>query len=291
MNGLKWIRKLWDRRTAPRVAEPPVAASYWNGVDAPERILRNIGMGGAFIETPEKWHRGTDLHIRLITRGSNGEEAAMFAIWATVARSEQGGIGVQFIAPDPATRQGLRRFLAAANRRQAAMRAKNGGPEPTAGQALIEFALVFPLLFLLIVNVVNFGQFLYAWITVANAARAGAQYMIMGGATVTSPAPATHGQVDALVRSDLVSLPNDAAAEVRVCTIQPSSTTCTGTGGKALTFEPDPDSETGLYGRGVVDVTYVYEPLIPLWSWPALNIRATLPPTTIRAQSAMRLLQ
>ena len=28
------------------------------------------------------------------------------------------------------------------------------------GQALIEFALAFPLLFLLIVNVVNFGTFL-----------------------------------------------------------------------------------------------------------------------------------
>src|SRR4051794_26574796 len=46
-----------------------------------------------------------------------------------------------------------------------------------AGQSLVECALVIPLLLLLIVNVVNFGAFLYAWITVANAARTGAQYL------------------------------------------------------------------------------------------------------------------
>ncbi len=36
-----------------------------------------------------------------------------------------------------------------------------------AGQSLVEFALVLPLLFLLIVNAINFGGFFYAWITVA----------------------------------------------------------------------------------------------------------------------------
>ena len=47
------------------------------------------------------------------------------------------------------------------------------------GHSLIEFALILPLLFLLIVNVVNFGSFLYAAITVANAARAGAEYAMI----------------------------------------------------------------------------------------------------------------
>ena len=41
------------------------------------------------------------------------------------------------------------------------------------GQALIEFSLVLPLLFLLIVNVINFGAMMYAWICVSNASRAG----------------------------------------------------------------------------------------------------------------------
>ena len=48
------------------------------------------------------------------------------------------------------------------------------------GQSLIECALVLPLLMLLIVNVVNFGAIFYAWISVANAARTGAQYFTTG---------------------------------------------------------------------------------------------------------------
>src|SRR5947209_23082 len=63
------------------------------------------------------------------------------------------------------------------------------------GQTLIEFALVLPLLFLLIVNVVNFGGLFYAVITTSNAARSGAQYMTMGpnyaniGGVMTLPDP------------------------------------------------------------------------------------------------------
>ena len=47
------------------------------------------------------------------------------------------------------------------------------------GASLVEFALILPLIFVLIVNAVNYGTFLYAWITVANAARTGAQYMVL----------------------------------------------------------------------------------------------------------------
>ena len=51
----------------------------------------------------------------------------------------------------------------------------------TRGQSLVELALILPLLFLLIVNVVNFGGVFFAWIAVADAARTGAQYWITGG--------------------------------------------------------------------------------------------------------------
>ena len=52
------------------------------------------------------------------------------------------------------------------------------------GQALIEFALILPLIFLLIVNVINFGGMLFAWICVSNASRTGVQYYITAGATI-----------------------------------------------------------------------------------------------------------
>jgi Flp pilus assembly protein TadG len=74
------------------------------------------------------------------------------------------------------------------------------------GQALVEFALIIPLVFLLAVNAVNFGGFIFAWITVANAARDGAQYMIMSSASPGQPTPATLAQITALVTSDMTSL-------------------------------------------------------------------------------------
>src|SRR5689334_19709470 len=84
------------------------------------------------------------------------------------------------------------------------------------GQALIEFALVMPLLFMLIINVLNFGGLLYAWITVANASRTGVQYMMMGTSTVHATPTPSPSQVAALVRQDLYALPNQANASVVV---------------------------------------------------------------------------
>src|SRR6266702_7896672 len=87
------------------------------------------------------------------------------------------------------------------------------------GQALIEYLLVLPMVFLLLVNVVNFGGFFYAFITVANAARAGADYAIMGGATVASghiSAP-TASDITALIKTEIASLPNNPSRSVSGC--------------------------------------------------------------------------
>src|SRR5258708_21139484 len=94
------------------------------------------------------------------------------------------------------------------------------------GQALIEFSLILPLLFLLIVNVINFGGMLYAWICVTNAARTGAQYYITGDATVGAPAQPTRALVQALVQNDLHPLPNSANAQVWVSTSNSITLSC-----------------------------------------------------------------
>jgi len=160
------------------------------------------------------------------------------------------------------------------------------------GQSLIEFALVLPLIFLLIVNTVNFGAFFYAWITVASAARTGAQYMVLGGASATAPGEATPAQIAAIVRNDAASLPNAQSLQVTVCTnndgvMQPVSG---GSGGGCSTSSlADPEPEQ--YVLATVDVTYTYQPLIPLWDFPALGVHATLPPTTIHRTAAMRMIQ
>jgi Flp pilus assembly protein TadG len=44
------------------------------------------------------------------------------------------------------------------------------------GGAAVEFAVVFPILVLLVIGVVDYGRVFYTSVTVANAARAGAEY-------------------------------------------------------------------------------------------------------------------
>jgi len=154
------------------------------------------------------------------------------------------------------------------------------------GQSLVEFALLVPLMFLFVVNVVNFGGFFFGWITVANAARAGAQYAVMGGASVMAPTPPTASQIAAVITQDVSSLRNRASLVVRVCsnnngTITPN--TC------PSTIPADPEPAT--YVLTTIDVTYTYQPFIPLWNFSALGIRATLPPTVIHRQTIMRMLQ
>lgn len=162
------------------------------------------------------------------------------------------------------------------------------------GQALIELALILPLLFLLIVNVINFGGMFYAWISVTNAARTGVQYYITAGATLGAPAPPAAMQVQTLVMNDLASLPNGATAQVCVSTSASATVSCN-MGAPPSTAPPPAESAEGspplTYVVGAVDVTYAYQPFIPLWDFPRLKIHATLPPTTIHRQAAMRLLQ
>jgi len=47
---------------------------------------------------------------------------------------------------------------------------------PQAGQALLELALLLPLFLLLIMGMVDLGRYMYVYILVSNAARAGAGY-------------------------------------------------------------------------------------------------------------------
>jgi Flp pilus assembly protein TadG len=155
------------------------------------------------------------------------------------------------------------------------------------GQALIEYILMLPMVFLLLVNVINFGGFFYAFITVANAARAGADYAILqGGASVASShiAAVSASQVTALITTDIASLPNNPSLSVNIC--QNNSGTITALSGTCSSIASDP--EPTHYILTSIDVTYTYVPFIPLFSFPNLHINATLPPTTIHRRAVMR---
>jgi Flp pilus assembly protein TadG len=156
------------------------------------------------------------------------------------------------------------------------------------GQALIEYILVLPLLFLLIVNAVNFGGFFFAWITVANAARAGADYAILGGAgsaSVGSLPMATAAQITSMITQDISSLPNRASLAVNIC--QNNNGTITTLAGSCTSMPSDPEATSFILTT--IDVTYTYVPFISAgFKFPNLNVYATIPPTTIHRRAVMR---
>jgi Flp pilus assembly protein TadG len=156
------------------------------------------------------------------------------------------------------------------------------------GQALIEFALTLPMLLLLIINVVNFGGFFYAWITVANAARAGADYAVRGGASVgamSSVTMPTGPQIVAMIQNETSSLPNDSSLTVGVC--RNNNGTITVLAGSCASPELDP--ENPAYVLTTVQVGYTYKPFISAgFQFPGLNVYVTLPPLSITRVAYMR---
>ena len=77
------------------------------------------------------------------------------------------------------------------------------------GQALLETALILPLLFVLLLNVINFGYIFVVGLNLAAAPRSGALYSIMGFSTpgtLALPAagpPATNSTISYLTYNDI----------------------------------------------------------------------------------------
>lgn len=179
------------------------------------------------------------------------------------------------------------------------------------GSSIVEFALVMPLLFILIANVVNFGAFFFAWVTVASAARAGSQYLIRAGApamgSIAPTAPTAAQVATNVVTPDVSSLLNRASLAVRVCTRNPSNAADTaGPPAVPLCFTPtgtfattpsnparDSSAEALNYVMVWVDVAYTYQPVIPMGlRFAGLGLNLTLPSNlVIHRQVVMRSIQ
>lgn len=279
-----------ELRGASRATEPSLLVYYWDGSVPEGRQIRDISASGAYIITPERWYVGTI--VRLVLQGYKTTRqpddgivpSRSTSIPARVVRHGIDGIGVEFMFSNSKERKMLGDFLSTI---PPPHKGTSDGLVAMDGQALIEFALVLPMVFLLIVNALNFGAFLFAWITVANGARGGAQYMAQGRATVGAPTAATAAQITALITTDISSLLNRASLAVRVCKNNNGVVACSGPGA----YLPPADPEPTKYVLVSVDVTYTYRPLVPLWDFGGLGIHATLPATTIHRQASMRMLQ
>jgi Flp pilus assembly protein TadG len=130
------------------------------------------------------------------------------------------------------------------------------------GQALVEFALVAPIFFLLLLAVIEAGRFIYHYEMLNNATRAGVRYAIIHGANSADP----------------TGPPNDASGADIKQAISDAAFGLVGTGQMTI---PDPtysgpNGATNKRGSNVsVSMTFTYGPLLPV-----------LPPITISAESS-----
>jgi Flp pilus assembly protein TadG len=292
---LSWLKGSGsgERRKAARQNAPGVVAHYWDGAAPAAHTIRDISANGLYLLTEQRWYPGTLVMMTLQRKDSfDGEADRSITVQSKVVRSGADGVGLAFIPEEhedarpagassvvenqffTAGRKAINKFL---------QRVKDAK-----GQSLVEFILVLPVVFLLIVNVVNFGAFFYAWITVSNAARAGADYAILGGASAGSLATPLPALVSTMIQTDILSLPNRASLAVNICQndvgATPAVTALTGTC-SSIPSDPEPTNYVLL----TVDVTYTYRPLIPAgFQFRNLNVFATIPPTTIHRRAVMR---
>ena len=120
------------------------------------------------------------------------------------------------------------------------------------GQSLVEFALVLPVLMILVLGTLDFGRVYFAYVSVTNAARNGADFAAGG--------PAASADLDGIrstVLADTGDLPNSSPTN-------PGVTVATGS-----------DSQ----GRPYADVTVSYA-FTTLFPWPglpdSLNVERTV---------------
>jgi Flp pilus assembly protein TadG len=275
------------KKRAVRYANPGLVAHYWDGGAPKGHIVGNVSSTGAFVYTKELWCVGTIVTVTL-QETADGEATAGSSITlpCRVVRHGEDGIGFNFVLKREEERRALKRFMRSA--------AKLGEADGDRGQALVEFALTVPLLLLLIINIVNFGGWLYGWIAVGNAARAAADYAALGSSSVTNPREATAANVVSMTQIETASLPNWTSSNptITVCqryngttTLLRSTDPCPGG-----VIAPPADPEPTFYTNVAVDVTYTYRPFIPLFQFPSLGIYATIPPTAIHRRAVVRIL-
>lgn len=157
--------------------------------------------------------------------------------------------------------------------------APNGARRPPArvGQALVEFAMVAPIFFLLLFGIIEGGRFILYYETLNNATREGARYAIVHGSNSNCPSgpmppgdPAPLGCYDPTGAKVVQQVKNTAFGVLG--------------SGVVVTTQWDPDAfvPPGLGNGRDSDVTvtasYTYSTLIPL---------VPLPPITITAESRL----
>lgn len=93
-------------------------------------------------------------------------------------------------------------------------------PGATSGQALVEFALVVPILLILVLGVIDFGRAWHAYQVITDAAREGARLAVVARTPSATPTTVEGAVRDALTRRNLPS--GSRTTAVTVGLVQPA---------------------------------------------------------------------
>lgn len=143
-----------------------------------------------------------------------------------------------------------------------------GGDRSGRGQAMVEFALVAPIFFLLLFVVIEGGRFIFYYETLNNATREGARYAIVHGSNSRCP-NGPSGPMPNLVPAPACHDPGGAKVIQRV------KDAGFGVLGSSVTVTPTwtPGLGNGRNAPVTVAASYTYHTLIPV-PLPAITITA-----------------
>ena len=155
------------------------------------------------------------------------------------------------------------------------------------GQAMVEFALVAPLLFVLIFGVIEAGRFVFYYELLNHAAREGARYGIVHGARSTCPSgpppPGQANQCDPTGQNIKLAVRSAAHDLFEVGDLFVYDPVWTSRGSLGNPMPGDPS--TGNSGRGEYVTVFVDFDYVPLFK--QIIDTTILPPITISAESTL----
>jgi Flp pilus assembly protein TadG len=145
------------------------------------------------------------------------------------------------------------------------------------GQAMVEFALVAPLFFVLLFGIIEAGRFIFFYETLSHATREGARYAIVNGANTlgcpsgpaapgTSACDTSGANVVTKVQQSAYGVPG-ASVTVQRCWWY-----------TACDFATHGDGDDARGANVTVTASYTYSSLMPL---------VPLPPITVTAESSL----
>jgi hypothetical protein len=135
------------------------------------------------------------------------------------------------------------------------------------GQALVEFALVAPIFFILLFATIEAGRFILFYEALHNATREGARYAIVHGSNSSCPSgPMPAGQLPPVCY--------DAPGANVIARVKAAAFNLLG---PSVTVTPTWPLDNGRESEVIVVASYAYQPIIPL----------PLPPIAVSAESRL----